>query len=625
VNRQSFLEQLRLSELLSESQFAEVEARSGADAPLHEFITELVGQGWLTPFQVKRIFAGQGKGLVLGQYRILDELGRGGFGCVYKAMHGIMNRVVALKVIAPELVEESRARSWFRREVLAATHLYHPNIVMAYDANEVDDMLFLVMEYVEGLTLDQLVCKQGPLPIGLAYAMMHQVGRALQYAHEKDMVHRDIKPANLLIPNGTAVPAGPESASTPLVKVVDFGLARLHSKGSANTLHLHSEKGFVGTPAFISPEQARNIHEVDIRSDLYSLGCTFYYALSGKWPYRGQSPLEIVVQHLEKDAQPLTELRPEIPPGLASVIRRLMAKKPDQRFQTPADLIAELSFLCGVLPITAATPASSAEDLASSEESSLPRTCLVPSLPLSAFAPISVPSPLPLSPLAGRGVGVRGDDTVDKPNCQQGLPVAQAALATESDDQLSLAPRLQQQEATAEISIPYAIESDTRQHWNHWLAVIDALTEGRPPAVGELAYRTLHGQLTAAIRTGVKRGAPAAVWEGLDNLVAPWVTLNALSTTDRATLADLRRRCRAWGRELGLICQPESRLSWAAAIAIFLFAACIGTMLYAASRLDVSLPSLSAAGKFVGKNPVVVIPPALALGSFFLLPRLLRR
>jgi serine/threonine protein kinase len=618
VNRQAFLEHLRLSQLLSDAQFAEVEQRSATGAPLHEFTTELVGQGWLTPFQVKRIVTGQGKGLVLGQYRILDELGRGGFGCVYKAMHGIMNRVVALKVIAPELVEESRARSWFRREVLAATQLYHPNIVMAYDANEVDDMLFLVMEFVEGLTLDQLVRKQGPLPIGVACTMMHQVGRALQYAHEKDMVHRDIKPANLLIPNGTAVPVGPDIGSTPLVKVVDFGLARLHGKGSANTLHLLNEKGFVGTPAFISPEQARNVHEVDIRSDLYSLGCTFYYALSGKWPYRGQTPLEIVMQHLEKEAESLSALRPEIPPGLASVIRRLMAKKPDQRFQTPADLIAELSFLCGSLPVTAAAPwplpvsaapASSDEDLASSEESFLPRTCQVPSLPLSAVEPVCVPV----------------QHKADEPDRERDVPVSAEAAATESNDALSEAPGPKEQAVAAETSVPYAVDGHTHQQWNQWLAVIEAVTEGRRPSVSEPAYRTLHGQLTAAIRTGIDRGGSKAAWQGLDNIVAPWVTLRALAATDPATLADLRRRCRALGRHLGLLGQPLSRLGWAAALAFFLFAACMGALLFAVLPLDLSLPSFSAVGRFVGKNPVVMLVPALALGSIFLLPRLLRR
>src|SRR5262249_43137192 len=156
-----------------------------------------------------------------------------------------------------------------------------------YDANEVDGVLFLAMEYVDGPNLNELVRKQGPLPIGLACAMMHQIGRALQYAHEKGMVHRDIKPANLLVPrapaaegvpadSAAATPAPPTAA--PLVKIVDFGLARLHGKSGANTLMLNKERGFVGTPDFVSPEQAQSIHDVDIRSDLYSLGCTFYFA-----------------------------------------------------------------------------------------------------------------------------------------------------------------------------------------------------------------------------------------------------------------------------------------------------------------------------------------------------------
>src|ERR1700722_7596382 len=239
MDQQAFLGHLSQSGLLSQTQLDEVDRRCGTGAPLHEVTEDLLAQGWLTPFQCKRLSLGQAKGLVLGQYRIVDELGRGGFGCVYKAIHGLMNRVVALKVISPALVEDSQARGWFRREVLAATQLCHPHIVMAYDANDVDEDLFLAMEYVDGLNLDQLVRQQGPLPIGLVCNMLQQAGRALQYAHEQGMVPRDIKPANLLIPNNAPTPSDPDIAflrgvpsapSAPLVKVVDFGLARLRGK-----------------------------------------------------------------------------------------------------------------------------------------------------------------------------------------------------------------------------------------------------------------------------------------------------------------------------------------------------------------------------------------------------------
>jgi serine/threonine protein kinase len=199
VDRLTLFGRLRDSRLLGPAQLADVAARFPAGVPAHAFAAALVADGTLTRFQAQRLWAGQLKGLVLGQYRIQDELGKGGFGRVYKAVHGLMGRVVALKVIAPELVEDRRARDWFKREVRAATQLGHPNIVLAYDADEVDDVLFLAMEFVDGPSLDALVRKQGPLPPGLACEMMRQAALALQYAHEKGIVHRDIKPANLLL------------------------------------------------------------------------------------------------------------------------------------------------------------------------------------------------------------------------------------------------------------------------------------------------------------------------------------------------------------------------------------------------------------------------------------------
>ena len=190
----------------------------------------MVQRGWLTEFQVKQLHAGQSKGLVLGQYHILDELGRGGYGCVYKARHKLMDRVVALKVIAPDLVADTRARTWFRREVFAATQLNHPNICIAYDADEVDNILFFAMEYVDGQNLEALVRKRGPLPIGMACELMSQAAKALQYAHEKGWCTAiqarepvDSKKISRRRPD-------PAASSPVPVKIVDFGLARLQSR-----------------------------------------------------------------------------------------------------------------------------------------------------------------------------------------------------------------------------------------------------------------------------------------------------------------------------------------------------------------------------------------------------------
>jgi hypothetical protein len=182
VDRDTFLDVLRQSRLLSDQQVAAVANEFSGREASQAIATSLISRGWLTPFQARRLAEGQGAGLVLGQYHLLEEAGQGGFGRVYKALHAVMGRVVAVKVISPEAAEEAQARSWFKREVRAATQLYHPNIVMAYDANEAEGLLFLVMEYVDGSDLETLVKCQGPLPVGLACEMMRQAARALQYA-----------------------------------------------------------------------------------------------------------------------------------------------------------------------------------------------------------------------------------------------------------------------------------------------------------------------------------------------------------------------------------------------------------------------------------------------------------
>jgi eukaryotic-like serine/threonine-protein kinase len=415
VDSQSFLQEVRDHGLLSEQQLAAAAQKFAPDSPHHDLSAALIDQGWLTPFQAKQIAARQAKSLVLGQYRLLEELGRGGFGCVYKAVHQIMNRIVAVKVISPERVHDERARAWFRREVLATTQLQHPNIVMAYDANEVDGVLFLVMEYVDGPNLSDVVRAQGPLPVGLACTAMYQAARALQYAHERGMVHRDIKPGNLLMPR-LAMGAGGDdvsrskAASQVIVKIVDFGLARLQSLDSSNTLMGLKDKGFVGTPDYVSPEQARSIHEVDIRSDLYSLGCTFFFALTGRPPFRGQNALETVLQHLDEEAPSISALRTEVPQPLVSIFRRLLAKKPAQRFQSPADLVAEMNFFFGSGALAGAlepTPTAM-----SCLEAGRPRTP-TPPLPLGMPGTPRTSSPAPVSPTIKPRDGRREDVSSD--------------------------------------------------------------------------------------------------------------------------------------------------------------------------------------------------------------------
>jgi serine/threonine protein kinase len=343
VDRQTFLANLDRSGLVEAQRLAAALKELPATDRARLLARALVERGLLTKFQAEMLLGGRTHGFVLGQYRILDQVGRGGMGRVFKAVHQTMNRVVALKVVSSSLVKTDKAQQMFQREVRAAARLLHPHIVTAYDANAVGDRHYLVMEFVDGPNLEQLVGERGPLPVGLACDFVRQTADGLQYASEMGMVHRDVKPSNLLVKE----PERDAPLKRGVVKILDFGLARLHAPGldvppGQGTLFA-KQNTVIGTPDYLSPEQARDLHQADIRSDLYSLGCTFYYVLTGKVPFPGGTTLEKLVRHATEEPVPVEQLRPDVPPAVAAVVRRLMAKDPSGRFQTPAELAAALA------------------------------------------------------------------------------------------------------------------------------------------------------------------------------------------------------------------------------------------------------------------------------------------
>jgi hypothetical protein len=274
------------------------------------------------------------------RYRILGTLGAGGMGVVYKAVHRYMERVVALKVLNRSLTGRPGFAERFRREVRAAARLAHPNIVSAYDADEAGETHFLVMEYVAGTTLDREVARRGPLPVREACDLARQAALGLQHAHERGLVHCDIKPQNLLLTPGGQL------------KILDFGLARvLEEGGGAVTLPSGT---FLGTPDYVAPEQARDPSRADIRSDVYSLGCTLYHLLAGHPPFPSGAPLQKLLAHQECSPPPLAAARGDVPEALARVLERMLAKAPAKRYATPAELAADLA---RVAEPAAATPA----------------------------------------------------------------------------------------------------------------------------------------------------------------------------------------------------------------------------------------------------------------------------
>jgi serine/threonine-protein kinase len=353
---------LRTHRLLEPPQLEQVVRSSARFPDPRALARELIQRGWLTPYQVNQVLQGKGHELVMGQYVLLERLGEGGMGQVFKARHEAMGRIVALKVLRKELLAKPEALKRFTREIQLVASLSHPNIVRAFDANQVNGIYFLALEYVEGIDLGRLVKQRGPVPVADACSYVRQAALGLQHAHERGLVHRDIKPTNLLRANQAGV-----------VKVLDLGLARLQdadgddsSSGSSEmpggrSINMLTHAGKVmGTPDFIAPEQARDSHSVDIRADLYSLGCTFFFLLTGFPPYAGRTYLEKLIQHQEAPLPVIERIRPEVPLAVANVIRQLMAKRPEQRFQTPGILAATLGSL-GSAQVVAGLPLSEIE------------------------------------------------------------------------------------------------------------------------------------------------------------------------------------------------------------------------------------------------------------------------
>jgi WD40 repeat protein/serine/threonine protein kinase len=271
-------------------------------------------------------------GRVLGPYEVLERLGAGGMGQVYKARHRDLDRLVALKVLRHDRQGDAAAVQRFQREIKIVARLAHPNLVLAHDASRVDDLFFLAMEYVEGTDLARLVRQRGPLPVALACEVIRQAALGLQHAHERGLIHRDIKPSNLLL-----------TARGEQVKVLDLGLACWQLPGPDHSSSLLTGSGAVlGTPDFLAPEQARDARQADPRSDLYSLGCTFYYLLTGQVPLPAATLTEKLLRHQMDEPVPVERLRPEVPPEVAAVVRRLMAKRPDERFPSAAAVVEAL-------------------------------------------------------------------------------------------------------------------------------------------------------------------------------------------------------------------------------------------------------------------------------------------
>lgn len=335
TTNEEFLETLRKSQLVESERLDSFLRHAGDELPAEPRLLaeSLVRQGLLTPFQAGQVLSGKHKGFLVagGKYRLLQLLGIGGMGKVYLCEHVRMRRLVALKVLPVEQTKDESSVARFNREAQAAAALNHPNIVRAHDIDQDGSLHFLVMEFVDGTSLQDLVKKFGPLSVERACHYITQSAIGLQHAHEAGWVHRDIKPGNLLLDR------------TGTVKILDMGLARFFQESAGESLTQKFDKSAVlGTADYLAPEQAVNSTDVDIRADIYSLGATLYFLLTGQSPFEQGTVAEKLLAHQMKEPTPITQLRPDLPKALESVVRKMMAKKPVHRFQTPLAVVEAL-------------------------------------------------------------------------------------------------------------------------------------------------------------------------------------------------------------------------------------------------------------------------------------------
>ena len=290
----------------------------------------LVRDGILTYFQADQILQGKWKRFAIGKYKVLERLGSGGMGQVFLCEHTFMKRRVAVKVLPAAKANDPASLERFYREARAVAALDHPNIVRAYDIDQDAGLHFLVMEHVDGTNLQDLVRKAGPLDPTRACHYVYGAAVGLQHAHAVGLVHRDIKPGNILVDR-----AG-------VVKVLDMGLARFFHDEDDRLTKKYDES-VLGTADYLAPEQAMDSHGVDIRADIYSLGATFYYLLTGRPVFADGSVAQKMLWHQTRDPDPVRTVRPDVPAELAGLLETMMAKDPAERFQTPADLMAALT------------------------------------------------------------------------------------------------------------------------------------------------------------------------------------------------------------------------------------------------------------------------------------------
>jgi serine/threonine protein kinase len=324
---EDFLKAVLRSGLLERRQLKDAVRALSAEQrqDLQAVADHLVRTGKLSRYQARKLLRGVALGLVLGPFQVLAPIGRGGMGTVYLARDGRNGQLVALKVLRPDHArKEERMLARFRREMELSQRVAHPHLAWTYEVGRWQNVHYIAMEYVPGKTLSRLVLKEGPLSVARAARLFAEVATALEHAHGQGLVHRDMKPSNIMVtPHNHA-------------KVLDLGLAMIQGERSAEISVLGGEGYIVGSMDYISPEQTADPTKVDRRADIYSLGCTLYFALAGYPPFPGGSNRDKIHKHRTQLPPSLLMVRPDLPPDFVRIVERMMAKNPDRRFPTAA-------------------------------------------------------------------------------------------------------------------------------------------------------------------------------------------------------------------------------------------------------------------------------------------------
>lgn len=299
---------------------------------LAKFASWMVANKYLTEYQSQLLARGHAEGFYLNDYKILDRLGKGRMAGVYKAQHQL-GQIVAIKVLPPSKAKETNLLGRFHREARLALRLKHPNIVRTFQTGDAQGLHFIVMEYLEGETLEEVLSRRGKMPPAEAVRLVYQALQGLQHIHSEGLVHRDLKPSNMMLVGST-----PDSTQHATLKILDIGLGRTlfdEATGDLGDPGLTSEGVLLGTPDYMSPEQARDPRTTDIRSDIYSLGCVLYHLLAGQPPFPDTNIIGQMIRHATETPKPLKQFNPSVSDGLQQILNWMIAKDPAQRYPTP--------------------------------------------------------------------------------------------------------------------------------------------------------------------------------------------------------------------------------------------------------------------------------------------------